>query len=726
MRITRVALTVALMLVPAVSAAQQTASTPSTPTTTGKVDFGVRGTDLSGDSARFERYRDLGDGLFLDVFRLNRQQNDWLFDFWADHLGRKDQRFIARAAQPGKVKAWFKWDQIPMLMSRSTRSLFQGDLTDPTGVLTIDDAIQQQVQASANNLPGLFALNAQAFDTRTRRHVAEAAVEVLPTADFSVKALFRSTTREGLIPYGGSFGHSQVVETLAPTNHSLKDFDGGVEYARGDVLVRGGYTGSWFTNDITSVTFDNPWRLTDASNASSRGRYALPPTNSYMGVNGLISVKLPQRSRLSAYVSAGSLKDDGAPILPYTVNAAAPAAQPFPRETVDGEAGTKAINLSFSSRPTSQWDVSLRYRGYDYDNRTPEFSVSQRSSYDNGLSTLAAPITTEPFNIVRKTFDADVRFLPMTGTSVGIGFSRFGEDRHHRIFESTTDNVFRLSFDSIGNQWFTLRTKYERAQKRGHGFDEEVLTSVSEQAGMRHFDIAARDRNRITVLGMVMPTSTIALNASIAAGNDDYLQSLFGLRDNNHRVYGVGIDATPNDRVVLAMSYSFENYMSLQRSRQANPGAEVNDERRNWAADGDDKVHSFILSADFMQVVEKLDLRLALDVNRSRSLYSYITGAVPDRTLPEETVDVISTLPTPTQLPAVKSNFSRASFDGIYSLSERLGLGLSYWYERFDVDDFALDAESTPNLARTNAVLLGYLYRPYTANTFWGRLIVKF
>jgi len=223
-----------------------------------------------------------------------------------------------------------------------------------------------------------------------------------------------------------------------------------------------------------------------------------------------------------------------------------------------------------------------------------------------------------------------------------------------------------------------------------------------------------------------MPTSTIALNASIAAGNDDYLQSLFGLRDNNHRVYGVGIDATPNDRVVLAMSYSFENYMSLQRSRQANPGAEVNDERRNWAADGDDKVHSFILSADFMQVVEKLDLRLALDVNRSRSLYSYITGAVPDRTLPEETVDVISTLPTPTQLPAVKSNFSRASFDGIYSLSERLGLGLSYWYERFDVDDFALDAESTPNLARTNAVLLGYLYRPYTANTFWGRLIVKF
>ena len=31
------------------------------------IDFGVRGTSADGDAARYERYRDLGDGLFLET-----------------------------------------------------------------------------------------------------------------------------------------------------------------------------------------------------------------------------------------------------------------------------------------------------------------------------------------------------------------------------------------------------------------------------------------------------------------------------------------------------------------------------------------------------------------------------------------------------------------------------------------------------------------------------------
>jgi hypothetical protein len=43
------------------------------------------------------------------------------------------------------------------------------------------------------------------------------------------------------------------------------------------------------------------------------------------------------------------------------------------------------------------------------------------------------------------------------------------------------------------------------------------------------------------------------------------------------------------------------------------------------------------------------------------------------------------------------------------------------------VEDFTLDAEAQPVLVRpgnTQVLLMGYIYRPYTANTFWGRLIV--
>jgi hypothetical protein len=295
----------------------------------------------------------------------------------------------------------------------------------------------------------------------------------------------------------------------------------------------------------------------------------------------------------------------------------------------------------------------------------------------------------------------------------------------------------RVVFDSLSTGIFSLRTKYEHAQRRGEGIEhgEAELIAIGEHPGMRHFDVAPRDRDRVTIVGTVTPTATLSLNGSIAAGKDDYRlelprtglapEDLFGLRDNSHRVYAAGMDAVPTDRVTLGGSYSYERYNALSRSRQASrTPAEFDNPRRNWSAEGTDRVHSIIVTGGITQIAEKFDLQL--DYNRARALYEYFAGSVPDRTLPEESV-VDPTLPTPTALPLVKSELGRGSADLTYALTSRIGVGVSYWYEQFRVADFTLDAEANPTLARgaPAAVLLGYLYRPYTANTFWGRLIYR-
>jgi MtrB/PioB family decaheme-associated outer membrane protein len=723
MRIRTLLVTTALLLAPALAMGQD--FTPGR-ANSGRLDLGVRFTTDTGDAARYERYRDLTDGAFLEVARLERLQGNWRFNLAADHLGRKDQRLSASATRQGKVRGWFMWDQIPMLLSRTTQTFFQGDILNNNGVLTIDDAIQLQAQASTSNIPLLFVPpNTQTFDTRTRRHVAEAGVQFMPSADLTISGLFRNTERRGVIPYGGSFGHSSLVETLAPTNHTLRDVDAGAEFARGRYLLRAGYTGSFFQNHVTTLTFDSPFRAVDTSSASSRGRTSLPPSSSFMGVNGLASVRLPGKSRATLHLSTGSLNDAGDPLMPLSANSITTGQNPLPRQSVDGSAAMLSTNASFTSRPNRYFDFAVRFRSYEYDNQTPEFETFQRVAYDNSVRNEPDGLVTEPFSVNRRSFDADARYLPMAGTSLGIGYTHLTERRNHRIFEETTDNVYRVTFDTVGNRWLTVRTRYEHAQKRGEGFDEHLLTSVSEQPGMRHLDVASRDRDRVTLVGVLMPVTNLAVNVSVAAGNDDYLESVFGLRDNNHRVYGVGFDATPRENVAFGASYSRENYMALARSRQANPGVQFNDETRNWAVDTDDLVHSFILNADFTNLFEKLDVRLAWDLNRSTSTYSYITGPVADRTLPEETPTLPSSLPTPTQLPDVISDLDRGTADFVYNLNRRFGIGVSYWYERFDVQDFALDAESTGNVARSNAVLIGYLYRPYTAQTGWVRLIVR-
>jgi hypothetical protein len=238
---------------------------------------------------------------------------------------------------------------------------------------------------------------------------------------------------------------------------------------------------------------------------------------------------------------------------------------------------------------------------------------------------------------------------------------------------------------------------------------------------MRHYDMASRNRNRITILGTVMPRDTVSFNGSLAIGKDDYLQSEFGVRDNNHWIYSAGVDYMPNDLWLFSTSYSYERYYTLSRSRQASDDIQFVDPSRNWATDANDRTHSWITAIDINKIAEKVNLRLAYDFSHNRGTYDYITGAT-DRTLPEEVV-LPSTLPPPNQLPPTLYQLGRGTVDLVYPFKPKLSFGLSWWHERYEVSDFTLDEDSTPKLARGQTLLLGYLYKPYTADTIWGRLI---
>ena len=734
MRLVHILLTAVLMpaetaVARAMDCTQEATQPPSQQTTaaesgsggwTGRIDFGLRGTALDGDGARYERYRDLGDGLFLENARIGREYAHWLVDFTGEHVGRRDQRFVATAVRPGKFTTFFMWDQIPMLLSTTTRTLFSGL---GSGVLTIDDGIQAMAEVQPSALSPLFDQSSRQFDVRTRRHIGEGQFRYEANEALMFRATFRRTDREGTIPYGGSFGHSSLVELPAPTQHNLSEIDGGAEYVRGMYLFRAGYTGSWFHNDVTSVLFDNPFRATDIASAPSRGQLSLAPSSSLVGVNGMASVKLPYRSRATAYVAIGMLDDAGDPLMPQTVNTAVIAA-PLSKTTVDGEARTTAVHLSFVSRPTRFTDLTVRYRTYEFDNETPPFELSQRIALDNTPAAVSPPVHSEPYGVARQTFDAEFRFIPGGRISAGLGYTRLAEDRSHRIFESTTDHQFRVTLDALTERWFSVHAKYEHGQRRGDGIAQgiELLTSIGEQPGMRHFDVASRDRNRVLVTGSVTPAANFTGRLTLGLGKDDYIESEFGLRDNTHKTYGVGGDYVLNDRVNLGLDYAFEEYDALSRSRQANPGAQFTDPSRNWAADTSDLTHSVVASADVARVLSKVDLRFTYDFSRGRTHYQYVTGAVEDRTLPEEVV-VPTTLPTPTELPRTLSELQRGTMDATYVLTSRLSLGLSYWYEHFRVRDWTLDIDANPQLVRGQALLLGYMYRPYTANTFWGRLI---
>jgi MtrB/PioB family decaheme-associated outer membrane protein len=715
----------ALVLLPGVATAQSQAAAESEPLAMlpgNSVDFGIRGTHLTGDSARFERYRDMGNGLFLETLRYNRQLNGWLLTATGDHVGRTDQRLTGTLVKPGKLKLSGMWDQIPMVLSRATATLF---IQESPAVLTVPDTIQTIVQAQPAQITNMVSQFSRPFDLETRRYIAEGRVEYLASPAVTVHTNVRNIDRKGEIPFGGSFGHSSFAETMGPIRHNTTDIDGGAEYVQGNALVRGGYNLSWFRNDTDTLTFDNPYnamdRLTPTPVLTQAGRFALVPSNNFFTINGMGSYRLPGRTRATAYVATGWLSDTGIAILPFTINTAMPT-YPLERGNVDGEARTNDVNLHLTSRPVRGLNVNLRYKYYNYGNNTPHFEGTGRVAYDAANQPTTA-YASEPFSVNRNTFDADVMYSPVTAMSAGGGYSRIGEERSHRIYASTADNVYRLLFDWVGHQRFTVRTKYEHAERRGSGFDADAIPTT-EQPNLRHYDLAERDRDRITVLGTVFAASNLSFNLSVGAGRDDYLNTTFGLLDNKHRVYTIGTDATPSERTTFGLSYSYEDYRSLSQSRQWSSDVEKFDVRRNWSTDGHDRAHSFMADAEVKQIREKVDLRFAYDYSRARATTFYETGPV-ERTLPEGPEDIVSTLPPPTQLPPAYSATHRGTVDLTYALSGQLGIGFSYWYEQYRVEDWTLDAQANPSLDRGSALLLGYIYEPYTANTFWGRILYR-
>ncbi len=669
--------------------------------TLGSIDFGARTMDASGDRARYQRFRDQGDGFFLDRVRYKRDAKDWRFDFSALHVGRLDQRYTAEYRRTSRLKVGFQWDQVPLFVSGDTRTPYT---IESIGVFRLPDATQQAIQSGKLKLADLSS-QAQAFDVRSRRDTGRFDLTYSLAADVDAKVSFTTSHRDGTMPWGTAFGHSNVVELAAPIDTRTTDLRAGLVWANGRGMLRVGYDGSWFDNRIQTLVWDNPLVLTPASNAPSEGQMALWPNNTLHTVTTMGALKLPFDSRIAADIAIGALSQNQA-LLPFTTNPAAAVLGPLPRTTADASARTLAMNYSFTSRPNRFVWLNARFRYYDFNNRTPVFAISQYSRLDGSPTTVRTG-GTEPLGSLRQNVDLDASFTPTTFTAIRVGYGRDWTKRTYRIFERTTEDVGRMSVDTTQFGWLTLRAIVEQSVRKGHDFALAGLTVNNEQPLMRHFDIADRDRSRVTGLIQVAPRPEVAVSLSAAKGEDDYKNTGLGLRDNRNRTYAVTFDLTPVEQVAAGLFYTFERYDALQLSRTTS-AATFTDVRRNWSLDSGDRVHTIGGTVDLLKVFPRTELRFSYDLTRSNTTYVYRLAAD-------------TTLATPAPLPAVTNQLVAGVLDARYFLSARLAVGLVYRYDRYAVEDFALSPTTLNDVAQPGSLYLAYLNRPYRVHSTWLR-----
>jgi MtrB/PioB family decaheme-associated outer membrane protein len=667
-----------------------------------EVTFGGRWTSVSGDEARFDRYQDSRSGLAVDGLRFQRESDAWSLQFGADHVGYRDQRYAGAYERMGLFRITGLWDQVPQFYSTDTKTAYTPIDSSPMG---LNDATQLAIQQGQTNTRAYIPLAVQ-FDLRERRDIGNITARVTPTRAIDFTSSFTTTRHSGELPWGASFGFSNDVEVALPYDSRTNDFSLGAEWSNDHGMVRVAYDGSWFDNLDDTLVWDSPLRLTDIAGGPGRGQMALWPSNTAQTVSAAGYAKFARRTQVTGFLSLGS-RNNNEPLLPFTINPAV-VQLALPRVNTDGQAQIFSANVGLVSRPTRDWRFSARLRRYDYDNETPQAVIQQFINYDTSVAN-SATHGPELFAHDRTTFDADATWSGLQPLAITAGYTFNSNGYVHRIFESSDEQVFTLKADAVGSQWLTFRAHYDHAERTGDGLDEAGLVEIGEQPKLRHYDVADRNRDKFTGQVDITPTELVTVSVSAGLGNDDYPDSYFGLQEASFRVFTTAVDLEPVAGFVVGGSYSFEKYTGLQSSRTASPGAQAIDPRRDWTTDSTEEVNYFSLYLTPPRF-GNTEARLSYDYARSEGRFVY--GLAPN-----------TTLPTPSPLPEVFNKLQQFRVDVRHRVSSRLRATLSYLYEPFDVYDFAFDPTVINSIIQPSSMVLGYVYRPYTAHSAVAGLV---
>jgi MtrB/PioB family decaheme-associated outer membrane protein len=661
-------------------------------------EIGGRISSVEGDPARWQRYRDLRDGV---LFTNARYEHEWAatgqrFQAAADNVGWRDGRYVGMLERQGRFSVTGSWDGIPQFYSVDTATPYTGN----GATLTLDDATQRSIQNKQATLSA-YVPQAVQFDMIERRDTGLVSASINATRQLQLTTTFRTQKHVGELPFGASFGFSNDVEVALPYTSRTNDFGLGAEWSNQRNMLRVAYDGSWFNNNDDTLVWDSPLQLDDTSSLPGRGRMSMWPTNQANTFSVAGSSKLAARTQFTGFLSYGVWSNDSM-LQPFTINSQLPVIA-LPRATTEAQANVFATNLGIVSRPADDWRVTARLRTYNFSNQMPATTITDYVSYDSSVN---QSHTNGPFvySHARGTITADATWTGLASVALGVGYARNHGGYDHRIFADTNEGVFTLTADAVTLPWGSVRAQAEFSDRTGSDLDEASLVQIGEQPALRHYDIANRERRKFEGQLNLVPSEIWNVSVNAGVGTDQYGDSYFGLQESSFRVAGIALDFARPNGLGAGASYSYERYAGFHVSRSSGSETEFVDPARDWTTDSSENVHYFSLYLTPPRIGRNTEARLVYDYSDARANYVY--GIAPG-----------SPLVPPNQLPEAYNTLHELRAELRHRLSTRLGLTVSYVFEDFKVYDFALDPSVVDSIVQPSSLVLGYVYRPYTTNS---------
>ena len=609
-----------------------------------------------------------------------------------------DSRFVsAEYGQQGLYKLFFEYDQLPHNQLVGARTPFEGVGTD---YLHLPD---NWVRGATTTGMTTLNENLSSVDIGTERYKYSTGFQFDFTRQWNVKLAFQHEDKNGLQDTGAVMGVSGFnplsIVAPKPIDQETNDVDMQVAFNGDQAQVKLGYHFSIFDNHIDSFSWENPYQLrlpsTSGGYLDTIGGLSTAPDNQAHKISLNAAYRLAPKTRLNGSFSYGLMLQND-PYLGYTVNPLLAVNSPVPRQDADAKAETLHANLVFTTVPIRNVDIRSSYTYDQRDNNSPmdDYAVLRNDS-ENQITQLSSQTIRENLTYGRKQhrfkIDTGYRFLAKNKLTVGYAYER--NDRDYAEVEHTDDHNahIKLASSPLHNLsgWF----KYEYIARNASEYQgnalylqshtPQYLATVPESVRfendplIRQYNLADRKTNKLSFSASWLPLDPLSIGLNGHYRQDNYDQSELGLTYADNFSGTVDLNYAINDGLSLYGFYSYEFFQNQQDgyTRFSNVGLDSRNPEQFWEVKTRDRINTLGLGVDWSVIRDVVDLRLD---------YTYSDA------LTETDTEQGSNLNSD-PLPDLKTKLHSLNFSANYRVLENMRLQLSYRYEFYISDDYALD-----------------------------------
>ncbi|MGB5678352.1 MAG: MtrB/PioB family decaheme-associated outer membrane protein, partial [Gammaproteobacteria bacterium] len=594
-------------------------------------------------------------------------------------LGLESRYLRLEGGKQGRYKVFLLWDELPNYIDNTVRTPYQGiggtNLTLPSGF-----DINTNLDANLN-----------LFELKTKRERIGAGASFIPKERWQFDVDASHETKKGVNSTGsvlgtggtGLIGNSAISFLPQPVDYETDKVNAKLFYTANSGQLELAYHASLFNNANESLTWENPFAPT-----TSFGRMSLAPDNEFHQVSLNAGYNLPYKSRLTGVLSTGRMTQNQ-DFLPYSVNS---TTADLPRSSLDGEAWLTTAQLKLSSVPLTRLRLNAELRYNERDNKTP-VSTYNYVIIDSGQTATAenAPYSYENS---RFNLNANYRFNALTSLRGGYKYNQMKRENSHRA--KTEENTLFAKWKVKPVSHVDVELYGEAGSRDGSDF---VIPTGTNPA-LRKYNLADRDRTMVGAAVDYMATERLYLHARADYNKEDYKNTVVGLTEATRPVVTLDFSYQVRDNISTYGYYTYETIESSQNGATVTvaatpgpgvpPSATATPTGVNWQADFEDVFDTVGIGAEWSGL-GRWDI--GADI-----VYSQSTGKINMR-------DLISP-GTESQYPDNNTDLTSIKLWTDYHHSEKLVYKLSYWYEKYSEDNWAIDGWSPYDPAAVQNTLL--------------------